>query len=143
MSQEDIERIDDLGIAAWDGHDAEAFAGLLADGFVWTDLTVPDPMRTKEEARQYTEAWFTAFPDMSIRRTNRVVSNDAVAGEIEFTGTNTGPMRIAGTEIPPTGKSVLGRGAYFAHIRDGKILRFSTHPDVAGLMMQLGLMPQA
>ncbi len=51
--------------------------------------------------------------------------------------------RQLGTEIPPTGKSVLGRGAYFAHIRNGKILRFSTHPDVAGLMMQLGLMPQA
>ncbi len=143
MSQEDVERIDDQGIAAWDDHDADTFAGLLADDFVWTDLTVPEPMRTKDEARRYTEAWFTAFPDMRTTRTNRVVGDDAVAGEIEFTGTNTGPMRMAGTEIPPTGKSVLGRGAYFAHIRDGKILRFSMHPDVAGLMMQLGLMPQA
>ena len=142
MSQEDVERIDDQGIAAWDDHDADTFAGLLADDFVWTDLTVPEPMRTKDEARRYTEAWFTAFPDMRTTRTNRVVGDDAVAGEIEFTGTNTGPMRMAGTEIPPTGKSVLGRGAYFAHIRDGKILRFSTHPDVAGVMVQLGLMPQ-
>ncbi len=142
MSQGDLERIDDQGIAAWDGHDADGFADLLADDFVWTDLTLPEPMRTKEQARQYIEAWFTALPDMSVRRTNRVVGHDAVAGEIEFAGTNTGPMRMADMEIPPTGRSVLGRGAYFAQIRDGKILRFSTHPDVAGLMMQLGLIPQ-
>ena len=70
-----------------------------------------------------------------------MVGDDAVAGEIEFTSTNTGPMEMAGNRIPPTGKSVVGRGAYFAQIKDGRIMRFSTHPDVAGLMMQLGLMP--
>jgi steroid delta-isomerase-like uncharacterized protein len=142
MSREDVERTDDQGIAAWDRRDADAIVELLADGFVWTDLTLPEPMRTKDQARQYAQGWFTAFPDMRVTRTNRVVSDDAVAAELEFTGTNTGPMVIAGNEIPPTGKSVLGRGAYFARIQDGKIAQFSTHPDVAGLMMQLGLMPQ-
>ncbi len=141
MSRQDLERIDDQGIAAWDGHDPGRFADLLGDGFVWTDLTVPEPMRTKAQAREYVQAWLTAFPDMSIIRTNRVVGDDTVAGEIEFTGTNTGPVRMAGREIPPTDRSVLGKGAYFAKIGDGKIIRFSTHPDIAGLMMQLGLMP--
>ena len=142
MAREDLEWIDDQGIAAWDGHQADAFAELLADDFVWTDLTLPEPMRTKDQARQYTQAWFTAFPDMRVTRTNRVVGDDAVAGEVEFTGINTGPMQMGGREIPPTGKSVRGRGAYFAQIRNGKIQHFSTHPDVAGLMMQLGLMPE-
>ena len=137
----DIERIDDQGMAAWDGHDVDAFMNLLADGFIWTDLTLPEPMRTKDQARQYMQAWFTAFPDMRIRQTNRVVSDDAAAAEVEFTGTNTGPMMMAGTEIPPTGKSVVGRGAYFARVEDGKVVQFSSHPDVAGLMMQLGFMP--
>jgi len=138
----DIERIDDQGMAAWDGHDVDAFMNLLADGFIWTDLTLPEPMRTKDQARQYMQAWFTAFPDMRIRQTNRVVSDDAAAAEVEFTGTNTGPMMMAGTEIPPTGKSVVGRGAYFARVEDGKVVQFSSHPDVAGLMMQLGFMPE-
>ncbi len=138
----DIERIDDQGMAAWDGHDVDAFMNLLADGFIWTDLTLPEPMRTKDQARQYMQAWFTAFPDMRVRQTNRVVSDDAAAAEVEFTGTNTGPMMMAGTEIPPTGKSVVGRGAYFARVEDGKVVQFSSHPDVAGLMMQLGFMPE-
>ena len=138
----DIERIDDQGMAAWDGHDVDAFMNLLAAGFIWTDLTLPEPMRTKDQARQYMQAWFTAFPDMRVRQTNRVVSDDAAAAEVEFTGTNTGPMMMAGTEIPPTGKSVVGRGAYFARVEDGKVVQFSSHPDVAGLMMQLGFMPE-
>jgi steroid delta-isomerase-like uncharacterized protein len=142
MSREEVERIDDEGIAAWDRHDADGFAALFADDFVWTDLTVPEPMRTKDQARQYAQAWFTAFPDMRVKETNRVVSDDAVAVELEFTGTNSGPMLMAGNEMPPTGKSVVGRGAYFARVKDGKIVQFSSHPDVAGLMMQLGFMPE-
>jgi len=141
MSRE-VEQIDDQGMAAWDGHDVDAFMALLADDFVWTDLTLPEPMRTKDQARQYMRAWFTALPDMRVRQTNRVVSDDAAAAEVEFTGTNSGPMTMADREIPPTGKSVVGRGAYFARVEDGKIVQFSSHPDVAGLMMQLGFMPE-
>jgi steroid delta-isomerase-like uncharacterized protein len=139
----DIELIDDQGMAAWDGHDVDAFVGLFAGEFVWTDLTVPEPMRTRDEARQYMQAWFRAFPDMRVTQTNRVVSEDAVAAEVEFTGTNTGPMLMGGAEVPPTGRRVLGRGAYFARVDDdGKMVLFSSHPDVAGIMMQLGIRPE-
>jgi steroid delta-isomerase-like uncharacterized protein len=139
----DIEQVDDQGMAAWDGHDVDAFMGLFADEFVWTDLTVPEPMRTRDEARQYMQAWFRAFPDMRVTQTNRVVSEDAVAAEVEFTGTNTGPMLMGGAEVPPTGRRVLGRGAYFARVDDdGKMVLFSSHPDVAGIMMQLGIRPE-
>jgi steroid delta-isomerase-like uncharacterized protein len=141
MSRSDLERLDDLGIAAWDRHDSEAFTSLFADEFVWLDDTTPEPMRSKEAARQYTEAWFTAFPDMRVRETQRLIDGDCIATELEFTGTNTGPVRMAGQEIPPTGKSVTGRGSYFARTEGGKIKEFHSHPDAAGLMMQLGLMP--
>jgi steroid delta-isomerase-like uncharacterized protein len=138
----EIEQLDDQGMAAWDGHDVDAFIALFADDFVWTDLTLPEPMRTKDQARQYMQAWFTAFPDMRVRQANRVVSEDAAAAEVEFTGTNSGPMLMAGREIPPTGRNVVGRGAYFARVIDGKVVQFSSHPDVAGLMLQLGFIPE-
>jgi hypothetical protein len=43
--------------------------------------------------------------------------------------------------LPPTGKAIVARGAYFARVKDGKFVEFSTHPDLAGVMTQLGLMP--
>jgi steroid delta-isomerase-like uncharacterized protein len=142
MPREEIERLDDEGMAAWDGHDAQAFVNLFADGFAVNDVATPAPITTKDGVREYAQSWFTAFPDMSIKQTNRVVSDDSVAAEVQFTGTNTGPMMMAGREIPPTGKSVLGKGTYFARVKDGKIIEFNSYPDIAGMMMQLGFMPQ-
>ena len=155
MSKEDLVRLDDQGMSAWNDHDADGWVGLFADDFSLIDAaprrplepdaqywTVPEPIRDKEGARQYFNAWATAFPDMQLKQTTRVVGENAVAAEVEFTGTNTGPMVMAGNEIPPTNKTVIGRGSYVAHIRDGKVIEFSAHPDAAGMMMQLGLMPQ-
>lgn len=142
MAREEIETLDDQGMAAWDGHDAQGFADLFADEFVVSDVASPVPITTKEAVRQYAQAWFTAFPDMSVKQTNRVIGEDAVAAEVEFTGSNTGPMMMAGKEIPPTRKSVVGKGTYFARVKDGKIVEFNSYPDIAGLMMQLGFMPE-
>jgi steroid delta-isomerase-like uncharacterized protein len=142
MSREELERLDDQGIAAWNAHDADAFLDQFADDFVWSDWTQPEPIRDRGAARQYFDSWGTAFPDMQLKVLDRVVGDDAVAAEVEFTGTNTGAMQMGGMEIPATNKSVAGRGTYIARVRDGKVVEFSTHPDVAGMMMQLGLMPQ-
>lgn len=142
MSREELERLDDRGVSAWENHDADTWVDIFADDFVLEDWTLPEPIRDKEALRAYFEAWMNAFPDMQTKRTNRVVGDDAVAGEIEFSGTNTGTMVMGGMEMPPTNKSVVGRGSYIARVRDGKVVEFSSHPDVAGVMMQLGLMPQ-
>jgi steroid delta-isomerase-like uncharacterized protein len=141
MSIADVEQVDDRGMAAWDQHDAAGFASLLADEFTFTDVSVPEPMHSREQVREYMESWFTAFPDMRTRTTNRVVSEDQVAGEVEFTATNTGPLSMGGQQIPPTGRAITGTGTYFASVRDGKIVSFRAHPDVASLMGQLGLLP--
>lgn len=141
MTNEEVGAIDDSGISAWDAHDAEAFMDLFADEFVWHDWTLPDPITDRFAGLEYFSSWITAFPDMSVNRVDRVIGDDAVAGELEYKGTNTGPMLMGENELPPTNKSVVGRGTYFAKVSDGKIVEFRSHPDVAGLMMQLGLMP--
>jgi predicted ester cyclase len=101
-------------------------------------------MRGKAAARPYLQAWYTAFPDLKSKVTNRIVTEDQVATEIEFTGTNQGSLQFspAAPAIPPTRKQVRGKGTYFLRIRDGKIYELHTYPDTMGLMMQLGLMGQ-
>lgn len=49
---------------------------------------------------------------------------------------------MAGKEIPPTGKSVVGKGTYFARVKGGKVVELNSYPDIAGMMMQLGFMPR-
>jgi predicted ester cyclase len=142
VSTEEIEQLDAQGISAWSDHDADAWVSLMADDVVLLDWTIAEPIRGREGPRQYFNAWLTAFPDMQVTQTNKVVGEDAIAAEIEFRGTNTGPMVMAGNEVPPTSRSVVGRGTYMVRFRHGRVIEFNAHPDAAGLMMQLGLMPQ-
>src|SRR5256885_10892870 len=82
--------------------------------------------------RPYLQGWFTAFPDMSSRSKNRVVTEDQVAAEVEFTGTNSGPMQMApgAPAMPATGKQVTGQGTYFLRVRNGKVVEVHSYPDV-------------
>lgn len=139
MSVKDMEKLDDVGMKAWDDHDLEAWAAIFADKFEWRDDTQPDPLRTKDEAKKYMQAWMTAFPDMRVKTVNRVVTDDAVGAEIEFSGTNSGPMDMGGQRIPPTNKKVKAHATYFTKAKDGKIVEFHSHPNIAELMGQLGI----
>lgn len=143
MSRAEVEQLDDRGMAAWDQHDTAAFTGLLADEFTFSDVMAPEAFTTREQVQEYMESWYRAFPDMRAKSINRVVSEDQVAGEVEITGTNTGPLQLGGQEIPATGKPIVGTGTYFASVRDGKFVSFRVHPNVASMMAQLGLMPGA
>ncbi len=143
MTREDLERLDDAGMSAWDAHDAEAFVNLFADDFTWYDWGSPEPIRDKEGAKRFFSNWMTAFPDMRVTSRSRVIGDDAVAAEIEWSGTNTGSMRMGDTEIPPSNRRITGRGTYIARVKDGKIAEFRSHPDAAGMMMQLGMMQAA
>jgi steroid delta-isomerase-like uncharacterized protein len=141
MSKEDLERLDDQIIAALNAHDADAYVDAFADDFVWHDWSRPEPIRDRDAARQSIASTFVTFPDMQVKSIDRVVGEDGVAAEIEWTGTNSGPMPMGNMEMPPTNKTVTGRGSYIFHVRDGKIAEARAHPDIAGMMMQLGLMP--
>jgi steroid delta-isomerase-like uncharacterized protein len=143
VAKEEIEELDRKGIGAWERGDVEAFVGLFADSFVWRDWMVPEPMKSKEEARSFFSAWFTAFPDLRVKSITRVVSDDSVAAEVEFNGTHRGPLVMGDKEIAPTNKYVVGHSVYFGRFANGKIVYFSTHTDAAGMMMQMGLMPAA
>lgn len=144
MSIQENIRLDEEFLASWDSHDVDRGLAVLSEDVVWSDVASPEPMRGKAAARPYLQAWYTAFPDLKSKVTNRIVTEDQVATEIEFTGTNQGSLQFspAAPAIPPTRKQVRGKGTYFLRIRDGKIYELHTYPDTMGLMMQLGLMGQ-
>lgn len=143
MSIKDNTRLDDEFIAAWDAHDVDRALALLSDEIIWHDGMIPEPMRGKSAVRPYLQSWFAAFPDLKTVVHRHVVSEDQLAAEVEFTGTNTGPLQVApgAPAIPATGRPVRGRGTYFVRFEGGKAAEIRSYPDAAGLMTQLGLMP--
>ena len=144
MSVQENIRLDEEFIAAWNTHDPDRTLALLSEDVVWRDVASPEPMRGKAATRPYLQGWFTAFPDLSATVKNRVVTEEQVAAEVGFTGTNSGPLQMApgAPAMPATGRKVTGQGTYFLRIRNGKAVEVHSYPDAAGLMMQLGMMPR-
>lgn len=143
MSVQENIRLDDRPREAWNSHDLEKMLALCAEDIVWHDVGSPEPYRGKDGVRRFMQGWITALPDLDYRETNRLVTEDAVAVEFQFSGTNTGPVQVApGTPpIPATGKKINAvKGTYFGRVRAGQWVQFSSYPDLAGFMMQLGLL---
>jgi steroid delta-isomerase-like uncharacterized protein len=144
MSAKDNLKLDEEFIAAWNAHDADRALEVLSDDVVWHDAASSEPMRGKDAVRPYLQNWFTAFPDLNATVKNRVITDDQIAAELEFTGTNSGPLQMSANSpaIPVTGRKINGKGTYFVRIRNGKAIEVHSYPDAAGLMMQLGLTPK-
>ncbi len=143
MSQDDLVRVSDQVIVTANTHNPETFIDLLADNFVWYDTTHADPITTTDEARTYVQAWFTAFPDFQAERLDRVVGTDSVATEVAITATHTGPLTFTGATLPATGRAVNFKIVFIATVMSGKVVKFSTHPDIAGIVKQLEAAPGA
>jgi steroid delta-isomerase-like uncharacterized protein len=143
MSAQDNLKLDEANFKAWNAHDVDGSLALYSDDIIWQDVGSPQAFKGKEAVRQYIEGWFSAFPDIMLTVKNRVITEDQLAGEFEFSGTNTGPLLLAPgmPAMPPTGKKVIGRGTYFVRFKNGLAAEVHTYPDAAGMMMQLGLMP--
>ncbi len=143
MSVQDNLKLDEEEIAAWNAHDVERAVAIFPEDVVWHDVGSPQPFSGKDAIRQYLQGWFSAFPDIKITVKNRVITEDYVAAEIEFVGTNSGSLQLAPgvPAIPATGRKVNGKGTYFVHFQNGKPVEVRSYPDAAGMIMQLGLMP--
>ena len=140
MNANDLIKLNEAVIESWNRHDTKKFLTYCDDHIVWRDTAMPEPVKGKEGAAGFFNMWSTAFPDFRIRPLNKVVSEDSIAVEIEFSGTNTGPMKMGDQpEIPATNKKVTNRGCYFARLKNAKFIEVHTYPDLAGMMVQLGL----
>ena len=142
MSIQENLKIDEEEIAAWNTQDVERALAVFPEDVVWRDVSNPQPLN-KDGIRQYLQGWFSAFPDLKITVNNRVITEEYVAAELDFEGTNNGALQLApnAPAIPATGRKVVGKGTYFVRFQDGKPVEVRSYPDAAGMMMQLGLMP--
>ena len=145
MNVNDVLKLNEEVIKSWNRHDTEKFLSYCDEKIVWKDLSNPEPFKGKDGARKFFSQWLTAFPDLNIKVINSFANTDSIAVEVEFSGKNTGPLKMGEMpETPATNKQVTAsKGSYFGWVKDGKFTEVHTYPDLAGMMAQLGLMQEA
>ena len=134
-----ISQLFDQLLDAWNRHDAKSAAKFYDENIVWKDYSMPEPFTGIEGATRVFKMWDTAFPDFKIRVLNKLVGEDMIAFQMEFTGTHTGPLEFPDMQIPATHKKVTGTDANFLKFRNGKLYEVHDYPDVQGMMAQLEL----
>ncbi len=129
--------------AALSATDGARMSSLRSPNFV-LDLVHRDAFESEplspEEAEQFWQAWFTAFPDCDYELTRTIAGQGVVASQWIFTGHHTGRLesRIFAKAIEPMGRAIRLRGVSVYDVRDEHIERETVYLDLATLMVELG-----
>ena len=127
----------------WNAREFERVAELVADDGEIVLVGSDTRFRGPEGAIEFSRMWADGFPDGKVTIDHIIQSGDTVVVQFTGRGTQTGPLRGPGGDIPATGRSVTLNLCDVHDIRDGKIRKLSSYFDSASLLQQLGVMPEA
>jgi steroid delta-isomerase-like uncharacterized protein len=128
----------DQFVSTFNDSDWEAGERLVVPGSVSEEVGTGRTF-TPQQGTENAKAWKAAFPDARGTIENRIVAGNQAAGEVVWTGTNTGTLN----GMPPTGKRVRIRAVVTLREEGGKIAFLRHYIDIAGMMAQLGVTPPA
>ena len=130
-------QVADAYVAAWNAHDPDAAAALMADDVTYLDATVGEPQKGREAARdKVIKLFVAAAPDRKWKMTSEPIETaNGIAYEWTFAGTNTGAW---GPDSPATNKSFSFNGVTFMRVENGKITYQGDYYDSLGFQKQLG-----
>lgn len=125
-------------INAWNSRMDELILPFYAHDFVVEDITEGSVREGWEGMRQWTHSVFTAFPNLRYTLLHDIENEGKLVLHWLAKGNHQGPLM----KIPATGKNVFIHGMSILEFEDGKIKNTQVMWDLAGLLRQIGLLPQ-
>lgn len=120
--------------AAANAHDVDALAACCTADVIADEVAEPEPFVGADALKQSYRDVFEGYPDCVSEIIERQTEGTNIACQVRWRATNTGTFR----GVPPTGRPVDLRIAYFFHLRDGKIERITEYYDLAAILVQQG-----
>jgi steroid delta-isomerase-like uncharacterized protein len=125
-------------IEAWNAHDVRRVTSYYSPDYEESDVGQTSPQHGPDAVRRYLLYYFRAFPDLHVTVNQVLEDTDSVALFWTWRGTHKGRFM----HIPATGRLVTVRGASLLIFEGGKIRRTERVWDLAGLLRNLGLLPE-
>ena len=120
---------------AWLDRDGDAVLRTLSPHGTYQDPSTGGPI-SGDRLRAYLSSLWSTFPDLTFQVESMAqTAPDRVAAQWTMRGTNTGSLM----GLPPTGRSVVLRGADFFVLSDDRIHSVTGYFDSAEIPRQLGL----
>ena len=130
------------GTDAFNDHDIDAFAAVLADDVVFD---APGGLRGtgRTACAEFYRAWLDSFPDARVTFLAAHQCGEVIVEEGTFSGTHHGTLRSPLGDIPPTGRRVDVPYIHVLRFRDGKHAALGLMFDRLLMLEQLGVAPPA
>ena len=125
-------------IDAWNSRSDEIILPFYSYDYVVEDITAGRIREGWEGMREWTRSVFTAFPNLHYTLVNEVEKDGKLVLHWLSKGNHQGPLM----RIPPTGKNVFIHGMSILELKDGKVIHGQVLWDLAGVLRQIGLLPQ-
>ena len=125
-------------IAAWNTHDLDLASAFFAADYLGDDVALAQPQQGRAGIRQALALYFQALPDVHFALEDQVVEGDRAVAIWTARGTHRGTLM----NIPASGRSVTVRGVSTFTLQDGQISRATHIWDVAGMLRDIGLLPE-
>ncbi len=125
-------------VAGWNAHDVDRVAALHAEEFEGVDVGRPGSYRGPKGISQLMSESLEAFPDLCLIRDGVVFEGDRAVLVWTAHGTHRGRLM----RIPPTGREICIRGVSVLTIKDDEITHGLYIWDTAGLLRNIGLLPE-
>jgi steroid delta-isomerase-like uncharacterized protein len=124
-------------VQVWNTHDIEQILVFYAPDYEALDVARPGLLHGLDSLRQSLEHYFLAFPDILIEINDLVVETDHLSIGWTASGTQLGMFM----KIPPTRRAIRLRGVSLFILKEGKVYRGQHVWDLAGLLRNVGLLP--
>ena len=126
-------------VEAWNSHNLDRIASFYTSDYEDIDVARASSQHGADGLRRVAAYYLRALPDLRVTLDDLIIGEDGrVALAWTWQGTHQGNLM----KIPPTGRTVIVRGASLLTITDGKIKRGVRIWDVAGLLRAVGLLPE-
>lgn len=138
LRSEELARLTAQLTEAWNAHDPQRVAAFCAADYEGENVGEAAPHRGPSGMAASVATYLAAFPDLRFTIDEVVIQDDCVAQVWHAHATHHGPL----LNIPGTGRRITVRGASLLTFREGKLYRAVYIWDVAGLLREIGLLPE-
>jgi steroid delta-isomerase-like uncharacterized protein len=123
---------------AWNSHDPQKVAALCAADYEGENIGEAVSHRGPQGMAASVAAYLAAFPDLYFTVEDTVIQGERVVQVWRASATHRGPLM----KIPATNRRIAVRGASLLTFRAGQLCRAVYIWDVAGLLREIGLLPE-
>ena len=125
-------------IKAWNSHDIDRALKFYAPDYAGEDVGRTRRYEGHAGAREFIGAYFKAFPDIELSADEMIGDGERAALMWTARGTHRGAIM----NIPPTNRPINIRGVSLFTVRENKVQQATYIWDVAGLLREIGLLPE-